>query len=165
MGQFTTRLRHVALFMPIVMGLASFAAAGQGATPPGENMSKTPEQVRRELVALMDALPKSSPEQRRTRTGASPRVKEKLAALTAEQLAEALRRRSPTTSSPAAVGRLSAGGTGHSVRPAGTASRRGIRLVRQHPIRHRLRPRPDDRSRRGKRSLRSSATSPAIRSS
>ena len=40
MGQFFTRLRNVALFMLIVTGPASLAAAGQAGTP-GQNMSKT----------------------------------------------------------------------------------------------------------------------------
>ena len=103
MGQFVTRLRTAALFMLIVTGSASLAAAGQAG---GQNMSKTPEQVRRELVALMDALPNLHP----NNAGLARRVaavKEKLAALTAEQLA-AVTPAFSDTEFTAAVGRLSA---------------------------------------------------------
>jgi hypothetical protein len=103
MGQFVTRLRNAALFMLIVTGSASLAAAGQAG---GQNMSKTPEQVRRELVALMDALPSLHP----NNAGLARRVaavKEKLAALTAEQLA-AVTPAFSDTEFTAAVGRLSA---------------------------------------------------------
>lgn len=103
MGQFVTRLRNAALFMLIVTGSASLAAAGQAG---GQNMSKTPEQVRRELVALMDALPSLHP----NNAGLARRVaavKEKLAALTAEQLA-AVTPAFSDTDFTAAVGRLSA---------------------------------------------------------
>lgn len=103
MGQFVTRLRTAALFMLIVTGSASLAAAGQAG---GQNMSKTPEQVRRELVALMDALPSLHP----NNAGLARRVaavKEKLAALTAEQLA-AVTPAFSDTEFTAAVGRLSA---------------------------------------------------------
>lgn len=103
MGQFVTRLRNAALFMLIVTGSASLAAAGQAG---GQNMSKTPEQVRRELVALMDALPGLHP----NNAGLARRVaavKEKLAALTAEQLA-AVTPAFSDTEFTAAVGRLSA---------------------------------------------------------
>jgi len=103
MGQFVTRLRTAALFMLIVTGSASLAAAGQAG---GQNMSKTPEQVRRELVALMDALPNLHP----NNAGLARRVaavKEKLAALTAEQLA-AVTPAFSDTEFTAAVGRLAA---------------------------------------------------------
>ena len=103
MGQFVTRLRNAALFMLIVTGSVSLAAAGQAG---GQNMSKTPEQVRRELVALMDALPSLHP----NNAGLARRVaavKEKLAALTAEQLA-AVTPAFSDTEFTAAVGRLSA---------------------------------------------------------
>ena len=89
--------------MLIVTGSASLAAAGQAG---GQNMSKTPEQVRRELVALMDALPGLHP----NNAGLARRVaavKEKLAALTAEQLA-AVTPAFSDTEFTAAVGRLSA---------------------------------------------------------
>ena len=66
--------------------MTGVGAAGQPGTPAGQDARKTPEQVRSELVALMDALPTFHPNNAGLSRRAA-RVKEQLAALTTEQLA------------------------------------------------------------------------------
>ena len=81
--RFLRRIAPLALVATFVTGVG---AAGQAGTPSGQGAQKTPEQVRSELVALMDALPTFHPNNAGlVRRAAS--LKERLAALSTEQLA------------------------------------------------------------------------------
>ena len=105
MGQFATQVRRTIPLVLVMAAIAGVTAAGQVRTP-SEAAQKTPEEVRRDLVALMDALPTFHPNNAGLARRAA-KMKEQLNALTTEQLATV----TPALSGPefsAVVGRLSA---------------------------------------------------------
>jgi hypothetical protein len=105
MGHVVTQLRRIAPLVLIMAVMAGITAAGQAGTPAGQGTQKTPEEVRRDLIALMNALPTFHPNNAGLARRVA-RVKEQLAALTTEQLTAV----TPALSGPefsAVVGRLS----------------------------------------------------------